>query len=297
MTYIAGSIQLCSTPLKSPHSPQPHIWQNLQYESKDFTKGVATMQANDPLGPIVSAYAATFEKMAAATGHTRKGTHDALLAVSGSPIAALNAVISTSEEPDPEEIAILAASVSEGAFPWSIHVRGVPGPRIAEIAAQHGLTQFVSKPLMIRRSEQGTLDGLANASLHVRAVSAHELETYSQTLAAGFEGPQEAFQIFADPALGKIDGVTHYVAELDGEPVGTGMTAVHNELTGIFNITTLPKHRRRGYGRVITMEMVRLGRAAGAPTAFLYASKMGEPMYESIGFRTEERMTVITAEL
>ncbi|WP_371800403.1 GNAT family N-acetyltransferase (plasmid) [Streptomyces sp. NBC_01707] len=255
------------------------------------------MHENDPLGPIVSAYAATFEKLAAATGHTRRGSHDALLAVSRSPIAALNAVISTSEAPDPEEIAILAASVSEGEFPWSIHVRGVPEPRITEVAAQYGLTQSASKPLMIRRPEQGTPDEPANASLHVRAVSAHELERYSQTLAAGFEGPQEAFQIFADPALAKIDGVTHYVAELGGEPVGTGMAAVHSGLTGIFNITTLPKHRRRGYGRVITMELVRLGRAAGAPTAFLYASKMGEPMYESIGFRTEERMTVFTAEL
>ncbi|WP_377267635.1 GNAT family N-acetyltransferase [Peterkaempfera sp. SMS 1(5)a] len=255
------------------------------------------MQTNDPLKPVVSAYAATFEKLAAATGHTRRGRNDALLAVCGAPIAALNAVISTSQEPDPEEIAALATTVAQGTVPWSIHVRGVPGPLVAEVAAHHGLTRFASQPLMIRRPEQDMPQESGIASLRVRAVSANELDLYARTLSTGFEGPQEMFRIFADPALARIDGVTHYVAELDGQPVGTGMTAVFGELTGIFNITTLPEHRRRGYGRAVTAELVRLSRAAGAPTAYLYASKMGEPVYESLGFRTEEHLTVITAEL
>jgi N-acetylglutamate synthase len=77
--------------------------------------------------------------------------------------------------------------------------------------------------------------------------------------------------------------------------VGTGMTAICGELTGLFNIATLPRYRRRGYGRAVTMELVRAGSAAGAPTAYLYASEMAEPVYESAGFRTEEYLTIITA--
>ncbi|WP_284434615.1 GNAT family N-acetyltransferase [Streptomyces sp. TUS-ST3] len=114
-------------------------------------------------------------------------------------------------------------------------------------------------------------------------------------MAEGFEAPHELFRVLADPSLGRIDGITLYLAELDGVPVGTGMTATSGDLTGLFNITTLPGYRRRGYGRVLTLEMIRAGFAAGAGTAYLYASKMGEPVYAAVGFRTEEYLTVITA--
>jgi N-acetylglutamate synthase len=250
---------------------------------------------SDLLRPIVSAYAGVLELLAAAaTGRTRRGPDGAVLAVSGAAIASLNAIISPSLEPSPGEIASLAESKSWG-FPWSIQVRGVPGPLITAVAAQHGLTEFTLEPLMIRRPEQGLPEEPVIDSLRVRAVSADELGLYTAILAEGFEMPYEMFQVFADPSLAKVDKFTFYLAELDDAPVGTGMTAVSGDLTGIFNITTLPRYRRRGYGRAVTMEMVRAGFAAGAPTAYLYASKMGGRVYESAGFRYEEYLTVITA--
>ncbi|MFF7216095.1 GNAT family N-acetyltransferase [Streptomyces sp. NPDC008238] len=251
---------------------------------------------NDSLHAVVSAYAATFEEVAAATtGRTRRGPQGAVLAISGAPIASLNAVISPSLEPSGDDIAALAASESPWELPWSIHVRGAPGPLVTEVAAQYGLTHFERQPLMVRRPEQGLPPEMTVGSLRVRAVSVDELDLYARTVAKGFEAPHESFRAYADPSRGDIDGVTFYLAEVDGLAVGTGMTAVSGDLTGIFNITTLPGHRRRGYGLAVTMEMVRAGFAAGATTAYLYASKMGEPVYESAGFRIEEYLTVITA--
>ena len=78
-------------------------------------------------------------------------------------------------------------------------------------------------------------------------------------------------------------------------PVGTGQTVIRGDLTGLFNITILPQYRRHGYGRAVTLEMVRAGFAAGAPTAYLYASGKGEPVYKSAGFRTEEYLTIMMA--
>ncbi|MFF3256714.1 GNAT family N-acetyltransferase [Actinacidiphila glaucinigra] len=251
---------------------------------------------NDSLRAVVSAYAATFEEVAAVTtGRTRRGPQGAVLAISGAPIASLNAVISPSLESSGDEIAALAASESPWELPWSIHVRGVPSPHVREVAARYGLSRFERQPLMVRRPDQGLPTEVAVDALRVRAVPVDELDLYARTVAEGFEAPHELFRAFANPSLGKIDGVSFYLAELDGLAVGTGMTAVSGDLTGIFNITTLPGHRRRGYGRAVTMEMVRAGFAAGATTAYLYASKMGEPVYESVGFRTEEYLTVITA--
>ncbi|MEU1541234.1 GNAT family N-acetyltransferase [Actinacidiphila glaucinigra] len=253
-------------------------------------------QTNDPLMTVVSAYASVFEDLATvATGRARRGPQGTVLAISGAPVASLNAIISPGAEPSAEEIMALAATETPWELPWSIQVRGVPSPLVAQAAAGHGLTQFTRQPLMVRHSSQGLPEEPVVDGLRVRVVPVDELDLYARTVADGFGTPHEVFQALTDPNLVKIDGLAFYLAELDGVPVGTGMTAVSGDMAGIFNITTLPDHRRRGYGRAITVEMVRAGFAAGAGTAYLYASEMGEPVYRSIGFRTEEYLTVITA--
>jgi N-acetylglutamate synthase len=254
-------------------------------------------QDHDPAGPFVAAYAATFELLAATTGRSRRGPDGTVLAISGAPIAALNSIVSPSLEPNADVIASLAAAEGPWELPWTIQVRGAePDPRVTEVAARYGLTRIGRQPLMIRRPEQGLPAESAVDSLRVRAVSADELDLYTNTLADGFEAPPELFRVLADPALAKLDSMAFYLAESDGVPVGTGMTAMSGGLTGLFNISTVPKYRRRGYGRAITMELVRAGFAAGADTAYLYASTMGEPVYESAGFRTEEYLTLFRAQ-
>jgi N-acetylglutamate synthase len=253
-------------------------------------------QDHDLAGPAVSAHIATIELLTVTTtGRTRRGPDGTVLAISGAPIATLNGVISPSLEPNADEIASLAASEDPWELPWSIQVRGVPSPRVTEVAARYGLTQIGRQPLMIRRPEQGLPAEPATGSPRVRAVSADELDLYTDMLAEGFEAPRELFRILTDPALAKLDSIAFYLAESDGVPVGTGMTAVSGGFTGLFNISTLPQHRGRGYGRAITMEMVRAGFAAGAETAYLFATTMGEPVYASAGFSTKEYLTAITA--
>ncbi|MGW3245198.1 GNAT family N-acetyltransferase [Streptomyces sp. NPDC001070] len=250
---------------------------------------------HDPLAPVASAYADVVENLSAvATGRTRRGPGGAVLGITGAPVASLNGIVVPALEPSPDEIAALAAS-EEWDLPWSIYVRGVPGPLVIEVAARHGLTRLDSTPLMIRRPGRGLPPEPATESLSVRALGAGELDLYAKVMAEGFEAPYEWFSMFADPAVAGIDGFTCYLAEVDGVPVGTGLGAVSGGLTGIFNISTLPEHRRRGYGRAVTMEIVRAGHAAGATTAYLYASKMGESVYTSAGFRTEEYLTMISA--
>jgi hypothetical protein len=114
---------------------------------------------DDPLGPIVSAYATVFETLAVATtGRTRRGADGTVLAISGAATSALNVVISPGLEPNADELASLATSESPWELPWSIQVRGIPDSRVTEVAKQHGLTQLLRLPLMIRRPEQGLPD-------------------------------------------------------------------------------------------------------------------------------------------
>lgn len=243
----------------------------------------------------MTAYADLLERFAiATTGRTRRGQHGAVLAISGAPFGSLNVVFSPSADPSPGELAALADSENWD-VPWSIQFPGVPGPLVTEVAARYGLTEVTRQPLMIRPAWQGLPTDPPVDSLSVRPVSADELGLYTATLAAGFELPDDAFSWLNVPTATEVEGVTYDLVELGGVPVGTGMTAVSGDLTGIFNVSTLPRYRRRGYGRAVIMEMIRAGFAAHAPTAYLVASEMGERVYEAAGFRTAQYLTIITA--
>lgn len=250
---------------------------------------------SDPLDKIVSAYADTYELLATATtGRTRRGPDGTVLSVSGSPVPDLNAIISFRAEPDAEVIAALADSETWDCA-WSIHVRGEPGPEVTEVAARRGLSERHRQPLMVRDASRGPVASPVIDSLRVRPVASDEWGRYAAAVAEGFEAPAGVFDVFAAPALGRVDGFTFYLAELDGALVGTGMIAVVGGLTGVYNITTFPEFRRRGYGLAVTTAMVRAGAAAGATTAYLYASEAGVSVYEKAGFRTREYLTILTA--
>jgi len=250
---------------------------------------------DDPSRPLVSAYADAFELLAAATtGRARRGSDGLVLAICGAPLAPFNGIISPSREPDPDEIESLANSETWDC-PWSIQVRGDPGPLVTQVAARHGLTEVTRQPLMVRPPELGVPAEPTIESLRVRAISEGELRAYAAAVADGFEAPRQMFEVMTNPAVARIERVTFYSSELDGIPVGTGMTAVSGDVTGIYQIATFPQYRRRGYGRAVTTEMVRAGFAASAATAYLYASVMGESIYIATGFRTEEYLTVIAA--
>lgn len=53
----------------------------------------------------------------------------------------------------------------------------------------------------------------------------------------------------------------------------------------VFNVATDPSHRRRGYARSCMEELLRWFRSRGVGVVDLRASTLGEPLYESLGFR------------
>ncbi|MER8226445.1 GNAT family N-acetyltransferase [Streptomyces sp. NPDC094143] len=79
-----------------------------------------------------------------------------------------------------------------------------------------------------------------------------------------------------------------------GEPAATSFGVLVGDAVGVFNVTVLPQHRRRGYGRAATRAVLRDAHAAGARTAFLHSTPPGVPLYEAMGFHTAENWTAFT---
>ena len=72
-----------------------------------------------------------------------------------------------------------------------------------------------------------------------------------------------------------------------GRVVAIGRAATENGLTGIFQISTLPEARRRGFARQIVTSLMAWGRTAGAMRAYLQVEARNTPaqaLYDGLGF-------------
>lgn len=74
------------------------------------------------------------------------------------------------------------------------------------------------------------------------------------------------------------------VAEHRGEPVGAVCCVSFGATGWIGALGVAPESRRRGLGRALTEAAIARLRARGASTVLLFATEMGRPLYEHLGF-------------
>lgn len=81
------------------------------------------------------------------------------------------------------------------------------------------------------------------------------------------------------------DGFHALMATLEGEGVATAIALDHRGDTGVFNVGTLERARRRGLGTALTLRHLHDAAARGCSTASLQSSPMAERLYAALGFR------------
>ncbi|MER6094428.1 GNAT family N-acetyltransferase [Streptomyces sp. NPDC001728] len=96
---------------------------------------------------------------------------------------------------------------------------------------------------------------------------------------AGFQ-PHRPGELFP-AALIEQPGVDVFVAMCDGVPAGAGVTVVDDGIGSHYWVGTSPAFRSRGVGRAVMLGS--LAHLADLPVT-LTASKLGRPLYESLGY-------------
>ncbi|KQX49615.1 MULTISPECIES: GNAT family N-acetyltransferase [unclassified Streptomyces] len=96
---------------------------------------------------------------------------------------------------------------------------------------------------------------------------------------AGFQ-PYRPGELFP-AALIETPGVDVFLAVHDGVPAGAGLTVVDDGIGSHYWVGTSPAFRSRGVGRAVMLGS--LAHLADLPVT-LTASKLGRPLYESLGY-------------
>jgi GNAT superfamily N-acetyltransferase len=133
-------------------------------------------------------------------------------------------------------------------------------------------------------------DGDAAAVAIERIRDRASLDAWSRVLCDGFGAPRAFGDAFAQMAeaigLHGDSPFRHYLARADGRPVATCSLFLGAGVAGIYDVSTLVEHRRRGIGAAITRHAMEDARHAGCQVAILHASALGAGMYRSLGFET-----------
>lgn len=111
-----------------------------------------------------------------------------------------------------------------------------------------------------------------------------DLQSHADVCAKSFGAPTEAVRRLFGPGMLSLSDTEFYVCYVDGEPVASSALFASHGVAGIYNVATIPSHRRMGLGAAMTWHAVRNGRRMACRFSCLQASPMGKPVYARMGF-------------
>ena len=131
------------------------------------------------------------------------------------------------------------------------------------------------------------LEDKLSPAVKVKEISEDEIDLFVRLLITGFEMPIEWKKVFDKLILEWMQkGAKHYLAYVEGKPVGTTTLFSLKKTGGIFNVGTLKDYRRRGIGTTLTVHALKESIEEGNDLHTLQTTKGGntEQLYKEIGF-------------
>ena len=214
---------------------------------------------------------------------------DVALIATELPLRIFNQVLVDGDGATPAAITSAVELTRERGDRFFVSLRAGPDDGLIPLMSQLGLVPLSDEPWLPGMALAPLPDGAPAAlpGYEIRpATDASGLEDHILTCAGGFDMQLDWLRAIMGTSLLEHPDATVYVGYADDQPVATGFGLRVGRTIGIYNISTLPTARKRGYGQAMTMRIVADGAAAGCDVATLEASEMGYPIYTRLGFRT-----------
>lgn len=186
-----------------------------------------------------------------------------------------------------EQIDRLLASVAQktDSIDWLVFPGCLPEDLCRRLE-QHGLQGRTAGNWMVADLSALPLPRPAPDGFSVRQVRNDAmLEVWKQVSSAGFgEDEQIYYDAYARHGYGPDAESLHYTGYQGEEPVTSGTLLLSGGIPGLYNISTPPAYRSRGYGQMLTTHMLQEAIARGHRVAWTWASDAGKVTYSRIGF-------------
>jgi ribosomal protein S18 acetylase RimI-like enzyme len=119
------------------------------------------------------------------------------------------------------------------------------------------------------------------------------MDDWRRASAAGFGVSEATGQRYHDAYVGRprnsenVELRRHYVGSLEDVPVSSSTLLLAGGIACMWDVSTMPEHRRKGYGACLTRVGLDDARRKGYRYASLNASALGYSVYRSLGFNVE----------
>ncbi|GAC1388764.1 MAG: hypothetical protein NVS4B11_11280 [Ktedonobacteraceae bacterium] len=160
---------------------------------------------------------------------------------------------------------------------------------------EHDFLLFEEEPHMLIEPARHALHMPDIAGFTIECVTdvASFARWHKATVAGFFPNTPSLGQIYFDAytLLGfDLQGpFLHYVGYMHGEPVTSSTLLLTEGMAGIYDVSTIPSARGKGFGTAITLAPLLEAQARGYRYVCLQATQMGYPIYQRIGFTEQYR--------
>jgi GNAT superfamily N-acetyltransferase len=121
-----------------------------------------------------------------------------------------------------------------------------------------------------------------------KAAEASDLAAASQVIAEAHGTAVDLVERVFGLAEWRAGTIECWLAWDGDDAASVGWLTFGDGLVGVWEMMTSPRHRRRGAARAALSAGLAASRARAPGGAFLWASPMGGPLYEALGFQTVE---------
>ncbi len=164
-----------------------------------------------------------------------------------------------------------------------------PASRPADLAArleQEGCRRLDAGVCMVvlladLRVERPSLHGLTVERVRTRDDLAAWIDVW---IAEDDERREPRERLYHDLGLDGDQPLRHYLARIEGEPVGVSQLFLGGRAAGLYGVAVLPAFRRRGIGSALASVPLLDARDLGYRYGVLGPTPDGAPMYRKMGF-------------
>lgn len=208
------------------------------------------------------------------------------IVATGAAAASLNVAFVTHPLDEPEWALSQARQwFQERGLLYSVRVRSGLDTETGRLSRRAGLAEVDTMPAMLL-SQLGELPPAPLDLDILRADEPGAADDLKRVLMHGFPMPGKFAALLVAAPLWAHPATELYVGYHAGEPVAASSLVVTGEAAGVYNVATMPRFRRHGYGQAMTAHALRRGAELGCSIGTLQSTLQGRAIYERMGFRT-----------